>query len=462
MNAASPHPPADTIVIMPKELKAKSTKTTKTKTFKRPKTIEPSQSLESLDSLDSFESLPSSQFDENGEHIKRPANCFILYRQHLQDQANWQGTAQSKISKHAGGDWANLSREEKDYWRAQAAEEKRLHKLKYPNYRFQPKRPRKLERKGSEMSEMSNQDDRGSPTPSSSGSIALHEYYSPSPSLVSTRVSDPTFRVVLRSYPSPSQDIVPIPIENAYAEYSHGTPDAGPSHVFGSDFWHEFPSTTYPILSSSSPSSSPSFPFVLHPESHMTSAASQTPSEHSPPPPYETWNVSLQGRTFSYGVNNSNDANFHSQSYPACVDPSVLYNGQQDIRCLTQAPEPGVPSSSSHGAPQLIPAGFDSPPSQDNSPCSYPQESSPHADSAGGTVATIVPGSSAPPPYVSVFTADEVTLLDELCKEAAALLATTRDAKQSPLAHGSRSDYTDDLLKRLVELLSRMFNFSST
>ncbi|EDO17348.1 hypothetical protein Kpol_1062p60 [Vanderwaltozyma polyspora DSM 70294] len=98
-------------------------------------------------------------FTENGHKIPRPRNAFILFRQHLhhsifgsdKDLLLTQGSfkANSQVSREIGNRWRELPPEEKNYWHELAKKEKELHKLKYPNYKYLPK---KIENSSSEES----------------------------------------------------------------------------------------------------------------------------------------------------------------------------------------------------------------------------------------------------------------------------------------------------------------------
>ncbi|KAI0367500.1 hypothetical protein BV20DRAFT_556496 [Pilatotrama ljubarskyi] len=89
-------------------------------------------------------------------HIPRPRNAFMIFR-----SARCAELKQSRvehdhriISKILGKMWADLDQAQKDHFNALAAEEKRLHALKYPDYRFSPQqrtekpKKRKVKRNG--------------------------------------------------------------------------------------------------------------------------------------------------------------------------------------------------------------------------------------------------------------------------------------------------------------------------
>ncbi|KFZ07230.1 hypothetical protein V501_06640 [Pseudogymnoascus sp. VKM F-4519 (FW-2642)] len=99
-------------------------------------------------------SLESPRTDSNNQvclcqpdpKIPRPRNAFILYRQHYQGQVIAQnpGLANPEISKIIGAQWREQSIETKNEWKRLAEEEKHRHQRQYPDYRYQPRRPGKL------------------------------------------------------------------------------------------------------------------------------------------------------------------------------------------------------------------------------------------------------------------------------------------------------------------------------
>ncbi|KAF8446979.1 hypothetical protein BDZ91DRAFT_768730 [Kalaharituber pfeilii] len=74
--------------------------------------------------------------------IPRPRNAFILFRQHNHAsvvQAN-PGKPNPEISKIIGEMWRESSKETKIIWQKHAEEEKRKHLVRYPEYKYQPRR----------------------------------------------------------------------------------------------------------------------------------------------------------------------------------------------------------------------------------------------------------------------------------------------------------------------------------
>ena len=92
--------------------------------------------------------LPSSDVGEGSStierpHIPRPANCYILFRRELRKayvpppSKKADERARAKFTSNL---WNNMSREEKAPWREKARLIKEAHKIRYPDYRYKPKR----------------------------------------------------------------------------------------------------------------------------------------------------------------------------------------------------------------------------------------------------------------------------------------------------------------------------------
>ncbi|KAI0825244.1 high mobility group box domain-containing protein, partial [Trametes gibbosa] len=73
--------------------------------------------------------------------IPRPRNAFLIFRTDLGARVKANGVEHDHrmISKILGKVWRALPAEEKAVYQKRAAEEKREHRLKYPNYRFSPR-----------------------------------------------------------------------------------------------------------------------------------------------------------------------------------------------------------------------------------------------------------------------------------------------------------------------------------
>ncbi|QLQ80509.1 hypothetical protein HG537_0D05090 [Torulaspora globosa] len=96
--------------------------------------------------------LSSSKNDRKNQsrYIPRPRNAFILFRQHLHQSLFSEHKASlnslgsfknnSLVSREIGKRWKALSPEEKKYWQDLASTEKALHRQKYPDYKYIPRR----------------------------------------------------------------------------------------------------------------------------------------------------------------------------------------------------------------------------------------------------------------------------------------------------------------------------------
>ncbi|KAI5960700.1 RFG1 [Candida margitis] len=75
--------------------------------------------------------------------IPRPRNAFILFRQKYHQAILDEGTvirSNPEVSRELGRRWRALPPAEKEHWTKLAEEEKKNHALKYPNYKYEPKR----------------------------------------------------------------------------------------------------------------------------------------------------------------------------------------------------------------------------------------------------------------------------------------------------------------------------------
>ncbi|KAI7857681.1 hypothetical protein BDC45DRAFT_578115 [Circinella umbellata] len=78
--------------------------------------------------------------------VPRPMNCFLAYRLEKQKQiaSICPGTNHREISKIVAKWWSEESDEEKEKYRLIAEKDKQLHKEKYPNYKYTPKKKRQV------------------------------------------------------------------------------------------------------------------------------------------------------------------------------------------------------------------------------------------------------------------------------------------------------------------------------
>jgi hypothetical protein len=89
---------------------------------------------------------PSSQSSwrkrKNNGHIPRPKNCFMAYREHMQHKvlAENPGMNNKLVSVIAAQMWNKESEDVKQFWKERAQQLKLEHKIKYPDYKFAPKK----------------------------------------------------------------------------------------------------------------------------------------------------------------------------------------------------------------------------------------------------------------------------------------------------------------------------------
>ena len=78
-----------------------------------------------------------------GNKIPRPRNAFILFRQKYHQAILDEGSvirSNPEVSRELGRRWRALPAAEKEHWNKLAEDEKKNHALKYPNYKYEPKR----------------------------------------------------------------------------------------------------------------------------------------------------------------------------------------------------------------------------------------------------------------------------------------------------------------------------------
>lgn len=80
------------------------------------------------------------------KHIKRPMNAFMVWAQTARKDLSlrYPNLHNAQLSKALGKMWHQLSDEQKVPFSLEASRLKNEHKLKYPNYRYQPRRRTKL------------------------------------------------------------------------------------------------------------------------------------------------------------------------------------------------------------------------------------------------------------------------------------------------------------------------------
>ncbi|EAU85526.1 hypothetical protein CC1G_06427 [Coprinopsis cinerea okayama7 len=83
---------------------------------------------------------------QKSSHIPRPRNAFILFRSHFNEtnppkvSPTGKRLNQNELSREVGRVWNAMSKEEQQPWKDKYEEELRLHRLKYPDYAYEPRR----------------------------------------------------------------------------------------------------------------------------------------------------------------------------------------------------------------------------------------------------------------------------------------------------------------------------------
>ncbi|CCH42289.1 Sex-determining region Y protein [Wickerhamomyces ciferrii] len=151
-----------------------------------------------------------------GNHIPRPRNAFILFRQQHHQSVLDEGNVirtNPDVSRELGKRWRDLSPKEKEHWNKLAEEEKKRHAEKYPGYRYIPRRCGK---KGScpycKSKQPKQQQQQHTPptstsnTPEDMNSISSSEEHAIAQSFLSLR----------NQQPHPSYAPVATPVPNGY------------------------------------------------------------------------------------------------------------------------------------------------------------------------------------------------------------------------------------------------------
>ncbi|EJD07857.1 HMG-box, partial [Fomitiporia mediterranea MF3/22] len=77
---------------------------------------------------------------QSPNHIPRPRNAFILFRSHALARGMVKNIQQNEASREIARIWKSADEGTRKRFEAQAEEEKRIHKLKYPGYRYAPRK----------------------------------------------------------------------------------------------------------------------------------------------------------------------------------------------------------------------------------------------------------------------------------------------------------------------------------
>jgi len=101
--------------------------------------------------------MPKRKTHKNN-HIPRPPNAFILFRSDFPQELVKTNNG-SDLSKISGRTWSEMSENERGVWNQKAADAKKEHQRRFPNYVFKPKpwkkllpsTKRKLGKKGDEL-----------------------------------------------------------------------------------------------------------------------------------------------------------------------------------------------------------------------------------------------------------------------------------------------------------------------
>ncbi|CAG8682893.1 13550_t:CDS:1, partial [Funneliformis caledonium] len=82
----------------------------------------------------------------NNNKVPRPPNCFIIFRNYFvitnKDQCDQEKISMRMISTLASEAWKSLSPDSKSFFRTLADMYLQNHKIKYPDYKFSPKKKR--------------------------------------------------------------------------------------------------------------------------------------------------------------------------------------------------------------------------------------------------------------------------------------------------------------------------------
>jgi len=184
----------------------------------------------SSDHRDPLESNNIDQhFDDQDERIKRPPNCYMLFRSHIGRLT--RGGEQRSLCSKLGELWNNLTPEEKHYWKEKAELVKKQHAIRYPNYRYRPKHKSRIQKLADQVDPRPSPRKRGrkpaKPPVVKSEQDAEFPEFSPSSSHnSSTTSSSPqsfgaTGLTSVPHVPSPTTSFDPITRFNAYSQYSN-------------------------------------------------------------------------------------------------------------------------------------------------------------------------------------------------------------------------------------------------
>ncbi|KDQ59727.1 hypothetical protein JAAARDRAFT_33297 [Jaapia argillacea MUCL 33604] len=157
--------------------------------------------------------------------IPRPRNPFIIFRCHYAKDPNNDGllssTGERSVSKRAAEAWSRLPSQQKQHFKLLAELEKKQHELRYPDYRFRPRRPASSKRKASKAVSGEKKVQTSRARRHSDGGVSLYTWQksasiassNPAPSITKTRSSSTplpspsTSSTCSPLLQSPSQDV---------------------------------------------------------------------------------------------------------------------------------------------------------------------------------------------------------------------------------------------------------------
>lgn len=190
--------------------------------------------IDSLDGTSTIRKSPSKR-SRSKTHTPRPANSFILYRRekHVEIMAQYKAGKSlnnNVISKIVANMWRAETPEVKAHFAEKASAEKQAHMLKYPDYKY---RPRKSPSKANATSPTYKEKDQTSNTSSSSTSSAAKK--SPIKKKAPRKKSTATDQKNATSNPTDQQnEAIMTLIQSNYAGQPYMFPSytfAAPSHL---------------------------------------------------------------------------------------------------------------------------------------------------------------------------------------------------------------------------------------
>lgn len=136
-NAAPPTPSSDTSSLMSPPFSTPSL--TSSPTISTCSSMRTTPGYE-LDAAPERSQRKRSARKYDDEHVRRPANPFILFACEFRNQPHHKGINNRVLSKKAGELWKLMSDTEKQAWRVRASAVKKQHEQDHPDYRYQPRR----------------------------------------------------------------------------------------------------------------------------------------------------------------------------------------------------------------------------------------------------------------------------------------------------------------------------------